>query len=159
MKKQRKAKPRARKTRSRTGSKPAKAPSVLAQTVESPVPFLEVAVRERVTEASMMRVFEQVCAEVLTHNQRRVFVDMRESEIVLTISDKADMAKLIGKLFAGKIDRLACLLRPHDLDDDRSRRRHPLADDQSAAGAVARLAITPARPAGGADSQRRSWRP
>jgi hypothetical protein len=115
MKKQRKAKPRARKTRSRTGSKPAKAPSVLAQTVESPVPFLEVAVRERVTEASMMRVFEQVCAEVLTHNQRRVFVDMRESEIVLTISDKADMAKLIGKLFAGKIDRLACLLRPQDM--------------------------------------------
>ncbi len=89
--------------------------NVLAHTMELPVPFLEVVVRERVTEESMMRVFEQVCAEVRRHSSRRVFVDMRESEVHLTISDMAGLAKLIGGEFAGKVDRLALLIRPQDM--------------------------------------------
>jgi hypothetical protein len=83
--------------------------------MEYPVPFLEVVVREQVTEDSMIHIFEQICAEVLQHSSRRVFVDMRESEVHLSISDMAGLAKLIGGAFAGKIDRLVLLIRPQDM--------------------------------------------
>ena len=106
------AKPRPRPRTKPPRPKPA---TVRVQTVESAVPFLEVTVRERVTEDSMMPIFEQVCAEVLSHNSRRVFVDMREAEIRLTISDMAGLAKLIGGAFAGKVERLVMLMRPEDI--------------------------------------------
>jgi hypothetical protein len=110
--------PRPRPTRARPRRfRPARAKpsSVRAQTVESPTPFLEVVISESVTEESMIRIFEEVCAKVLTHSPRRVFVDMRQSEIHLSIADLAGLAKLIGYAFSGKVDRLVLLMRPQDI--------------------------------------------
>ena len=105
----------AKKARPRASGKRAKAKRVLAKTVESPVPFLEVVIRERVTEDSVVRVFEQVRDEVRRHTSKRVFVDLRESEVELTISDMTGLAKLVAASFAGVIDRLVLLLRAQDI--------------------------------------------
>jgi hypothetical protein len=98
-----------------TPGKRAPAASVFARTVEMEVPFLEVVLRERVTEESVVRLFEEIRAEVLRHTPRRVFVDMRESSVELSISDMAGLAKMVGMNFAGAIDRLVLLLRPQDM--------------------------------------------
>jgi len=99
----------------RLEKKRAKVKKVLAKTIESPVPFLEVVIRERVTEDSVVHLFEQVRDEVTRHTSKRVFVDLRESEVVLTISDMAGLAKLVAAAFAGVVDRFVLVLRPQDI--------------------------------------------
>ncbi len=88
---------------------------VLTKLVETPAPYLEVAVRERLTEASLVRVFEEVRVVVMRYRPKRVFIDLRQSAIVLTISDLNGLAKLVAGTFAGVVDRLALLLRPQDI--------------------------------------------
>ncbi|MBN2573972.1 MAG: hypothetical protein JXP73_05345 [Deltaproteobacteria bacterium] len=110
-----KAKRAAKKARARAKVERPRRPRVLAKTVETPVPFLEVVIRERVTEESMVRIFEQARAEVLRHTSRRVFVDLRESSVDLTISDMAGLAKMVAGAFAGAIDRFVLLMRPQDI--------------------------------------------
>lgn len=108
-----KAGPRAKAKRAK--AKRAKAAAVVAKTVESEVPFLEVVVRERVTEDSMVRLFEEVRVHIMRHTWRRVFVDMRASAIDLTPSDMMALAKLVAGTFAGQVERLTFLMRPEDI--------------------------------------------
>jgi hypothetical protein len=93
--------------------------SVSARMVEAAIPYLEVSIRERITEDSMVRVFEQVSVEVLVHRPRRVLVDMREAPVALTISDMNGMAKLVAGGFAGVIDKLAMILRRQDIQAEK----------------------------------------
>ena len=86
--------------------------SALAET--SP-PYLVVTVRERVTEASAVPIFEAISREVRQHGSERVLVDLRESPMQLTISDIFGVAKLTASAFAGVLQRLALLVRPQDL--------------------------------------------
>ena len=115
-----KAAPRARKKRFakaalRGEPKRVLAASVSARMVELPVPYLEVGIREPITEESAVRVFERVSVEVLVHRPRRVLVDMREAPVALTISDLNGLAKLVAGGFAGVIDKLAMILRREDI--------------------------------------------
>jgi hypothetical protein len=99
----------------RAAKKRAAVARVSANMVEAPVPYLEVRIRERVTEVSMVGVFEQVRDEVLRHQPKRVLVDMREASVVLTISDMNGLAKMVAGVFAGVIEKLTMLMRPQDV--------------------------------------------
>ena len=94
---------------------PAAVPTVVARLVEGPIPYLEAIVRERVTEASMVRLFEYVRSEIGLHHAKRVLVDMREGSVDLTISDMLGLAKLVTTTFAGVLERFAIVVRPQDL--------------------------------------------
>lgn len=89
--------------------------TVVARLVEGPIPYLEAIVRERVTEASMVRLFERVRGEIARHHAKRVLVDMREGSVALTISDMLGLAKLVATTFAGVLERFAIVVRPQDL--------------------------------------------
>jgi hypothetical protein len=89
--------------------------TVVARLVEGPIPYLEAIVRERVTEASMVRLFERVRGEIARHHAKRVLVDMREGSVALTISDMLGLAKLVAATFAGVLERFAIVVRPQDL--------------------------------------------
>jgi hypothetical protein len=93
-------------------SKPLNVESVVADTSPS---YLAVTVRERVTEASVVSVFEAISREIRQHGSERVLVDLRESSVELTISDIFGVAKLTASVFAGVLQRLALLVRPQDL--------------------------------------------
>jgi hypothetical protein len=94
---------------------PAAVPTVVARLVEGPIPYLEAIVRERVTEATMVRLFESIRCEVSRHQAKRVLVDLREGSVALTISDMLGLAKLVATTFARVLERLALLLRPQDV--------------------------------------------
>jgi hypothetical protein len=95
--------------------KPPAVATVVARLVEGPIPYLEAIVRDRVTEESMVRVFEHVRGEIAVHKAKRVLVDLREGSVALTISDMLGLAKLVAATFAGVLERLALLLRPQDV--------------------------------------------
>jgi hypothetical protein len=63
----------------------------------------------------VVHLFEQVRDEVKRHTSKRVFVDLRESEVELTISDMTGLAKMVAAAFAGEIERLVLLLRAEDI--------------------------------------------
>ena len=90
-------------------------PVVEARLVEGPIPYLEIIVREQVTEESMVALFEFVRGQVGRHQSNRVLVDMREGSVALTISDMLGLAKLVATTFAGVLERFAILVRPQDL--------------------------------------------
>lgn len=112
-------KKRRAKATPRAKTKVAKVSSVSAKMVEASIAYLEVAIREPITEDSMVRVFEQVSVEVLVHRPRRVLVDMREAPVTLTISDLNGMAKLVAGAFAGVVEKLAMILRPEDVQAEK----------------------------------------
>ena len=89
--------------------------TVAAKMVEARVPYLEVTIRERVTEDSVVRLFERVRGEIARHQAKRVLVDLREGSVALTISDLYGLAKMVAATFAGVLDRFALILRPQDL--------------------------------------------
>ena len=93
--------------------------TVVARVVEGPIPYLEAIVRERVTEASMVRLFERVRGKIALHQAKRVLVDMREGSIALTISDMLGLAKLVTATFAGVLERFAIVVRPQDLPSEK----------------------------------------
>jgi hypothetical protein len=86
--------------------------SVVADTSPS---YLTVTVRERVTEALAVPVFEAISREIRQHGSDRVLVDLSGSSLELTLSDIFEVAKLTASNFAGVLQRLALLLRPQDL--------------------------------------------
>jgi hypothetical protein len=99
--------------------KPVAAVTVVARLVDGPIPYLEVSVRERVTEDTMVRLFEFVQAEIAGSPTKRVLVDLREGSVALTISDMLGLAKMVATTYAGVLERLALLLRPQDVLDEK----------------------------------------
>jgi hypothetical protein len=93
-------------------TKPLNVESAVAET--SPA-YLVVKVRERVTEASAVPIFEAISREIRQHGSERVLVDLRDSTVQLTISDIFGVAKLTASTFAGVLERLALLVRPEHL--------------------------------------------
>lgn len=89
--------------------------TVVGRMVEGPIPYLEVIVRERVTEDSMVRLFERTRGEIALHHAQRVLVDLREGSVTLTISDMLGLAKMVTTAFAGVLQRFALLMRPQDV--------------------------------------------
>ena len=79
------------------------------------IPYLEVTIREQVTEDSMVRLFEQVRGEISSSQPKRVLVDLREGSVALTISDLNGLAKMVATAFVGVLQRLAFVLRPQDV--------------------------------------------
>ena len=116
MKKTKKTSPKAAP---KTKRRRAAVATVVARLVEGPIPYLEVTVREPVTEQSMVPVFERVRAEISRHQAKRVLVDLREGSVALTISDMLGLAKLVATTFAGVIERFALVVRPQDLLSDK----------------------------------------
>ncbi len=98
-----------------TKAKPAPVATVESRLVEGPIPYLEITIRETVTEASMERLFEGACEQILRSHVRRVLVDLREGSVDLTISDLYGLAKMVAKAFAGVLERFALVLRPQDV--------------------------------------------
>jgi len=98
-----------------TKAKQAPLSVVEARLVPGPIPYLEVIVREQVTEQSMVALFEFVRGQVGRLQAKRVLVDMREGSVFLTISDMLGLAKLVATTFAGVLERFAILVRPQDL--------------------------------------------
>jgi hypothetical protein len=88
--------------------------TVMAKMAESNVPYLDVTIRERVTEDSIVQLFERVRGEIFRHQAKRVLVDLREGSISLTISDLHGLAKMVVATLAGVLDRLALVLCPQD---------------------------------------------
>jgi hypothetical protein len=116
--------PKTKKTKkSKDAPEPKRKPAVLAtveaRLVDGPIPYLEVRVRERVTEDTMVRLFEFVRGELSGHQTKRVLVDLREGSVALTISDMLGLAKMVATTFAGVLERLALLLRPQDVLDEK----------------------------------------
>jgi hypothetical protein len=103
----------------KTKSKRVVVPTVVMRVVEGPIPYLEAVVREQVSEDTMVHVFEVVRNEIALHQAKRVLVDLREGSVALTISDMLGLAKLVAKTFAGVMERLALLLRPQDVLDEK----------------------------------------
>jgi len=93
--------------------------TVEARLVDGPIPYLEVSVRERVTEDSMVRLFEFVRGELSGCQTKRVLVDLRQGSVSLTISDMLGLAKMVATTFAGVLERLALLLLPQDVLDEK----------------------------------------
>ena len=79
------------------------------------IPYLEVTIREPVTEDSVVRVFEQVRDEISSSQAKRVLLDVREGSVALSISDLHGLAKMVATTFVGVLDRLALVLRPQDV--------------------------------------------
>lgn len=98
---------------------PAVVATVGARLVDGPIPYLEVSVRERVTEDSMVRLFEFVRGVLPSHQTKRVLVDLRQGSVALTISDMLGLAKMVATTFAGVLQRFALLLRPQDVLDEK----------------------------------------
>jgi hypothetical protein len=119
MKKAKKSSPKASPVKSPPKRKRAANSTVLARMVEGPVPYLEVTVRERVTEASMGGVFERVRGEISRYQAKRLLVDVRGGSVALTISDMLGLAKMVTATFAGVLERFALLLRPQDVLSER----------------------------------------
>ena len=92
---------------------------VEARLIEGPIPYLEALVRERVTEASMVRVFETVRGQVSRHRASRLLIDVRGGSVALTISDMLGLAKMVAATFAGVLERFAIVLRPQDLPSEK----------------------------------------
>jgi hypothetical protein len=115
MKKAKKPSPKASPAKAPPKRKRAADTTILARMVEGPVPYLEVAVRERVTEASLGGVFEHVRGEVFRYQAKRLLVDVRGGSVALTISDMLGLAKMVTTTFAGVLERFALLLRPQDV--------------------------------------------
>ena len=91
------------------------AATVVARLVEGTIPYLEVAIREQVTEALLLPIFERVRGEITQYKAKRLLVDLREGSVALTISDMLGLAKLVGATFAGVLERFALVLRPQDV--------------------------------------------
>lgn len=109
-------------------SSPAKASSkrkreapatIVVRPVEGSIPYLEVTIGTRVTESSMVSVFERVRDEVFSHQAKRLLVDLREGSFALSISDMYGLAKLVTGSLAGVLERFALLLRPQDVLSER----------------------------------------
>jgi hypothetical protein len=88
---------------------------VQAGLVDGSISYLEVTIREQVTEDSMVRLFESVRGEISRSQVKRVLVDLREGSVVLTISDLHGLAKMVATTFAGVLERFALVLRPQDV--------------------------------------------
>jgi hypothetical protein len=119
MKKAKKSSPKASPVKSSPKRKRAADATILARIVEGPVPYLEVTVRERVTEASLGGLFERVRGEISRYQAKRLLVDLRGGSIALTISDMLGLAKMVTATFAGVLERFALLLRPQDVLSER----------------------------------------
>jgi hypothetical protein len=104
-----------KKTNAEPSRKPVAVATVVGRLVEGPIPYLEVIVSEKVSEESMVRLFELVRGQVARYQAKRVLVDMREGSVALTISDMLGLAKLVATTFAGVLERFAILVRPQDL--------------------------------------------
>jgi hypothetical protein len=89
--------------------------TVVARLVDGPIPYLEAIVREKVSEETMVRIFELVRVEISRYQAKRVLVDLREGSVSLTISDMLGLAKLVATSFAGVLERFALLLLPQDV--------------------------------------------
>jgi hypothetical protein len=89
--------------------------TIVARLVEGPIPYLEATVRERVTEESMVTLFEHVRGEIALHHAKRVLVDLRQGSVALSISDMLGLAKMVAAAFAGVLERFALILRPQDV--------------------------------------------
>jgi hypothetical protein len=113
--KKRKTPKRASKASPKTGRKSPVVATVVARLVEGPIPYLETVVRERVTEETMVSLFESVRGEISRCQAKRVLVDLREGSVALTISDMLGLAKMVAATFAGVLERFALLLRPQDV--------------------------------------------
>ena len=119
MKKAKKPSLRASPSRVSPKRRRAELATVLARIVEGPIPYLEAIILARVTEDSMVGLFERVRDEISRHQAKRVLVDLRKGSVALTISDMHGMAKLIATTFAGVLERFALLLRPQDVLSER----------------------------------------
>ena len=119
MKKAKKSAPKASPVKSPPKRKRAADATILARMVEGPVSYLEVTVRERVTEASLGGLFERVRGEISCYQAKRILVDLRGGSVVLTISDMLGLAKMVTATFAGVLERFALLLRPQDVLSER----------------------------------------
>ena len=91
------------------------ASKLTAKLVEGPIPYLEATVQARVTEETMVSIFERVRDEISRHQVKRVLVDLREGSVDLTISDMLGLAKLVTAALAGILERLSFVVRPQDL--------------------------------------------
>jgi hypothetical protein len=105
----------AKKTHAAPKRKPVAVATVVARLVDGPIPYLEAIVREKVSEETMVRVFELVRVEISRYQAKRVLVDLREGSVSLTISDMLGLAKLVATAFAGVLERFALLLLPQDV--------------------------------------------
>ena len=79
------------------------------------IPYLELTIREQVTEDSMVRLFDQARVEISRSQVKRVLVDLREGSVALSISDMLGLAKMVATTFVGVLERFALLLRPQDV--------------------------------------------
>src|ERR1039457_5420483 len=65
------------------------------------IPYLELTIREQVTEDSMVRLFDQARVEISRSQVKRVLVDLREGSVALSISDMLGLAKMVATTFVG----------------------------------------------------------
>jgi hypothetical protein len=96
-------------------AKPAQVATVEAKVVDASVAYLEVAIREPVTESSVESLFERAREQIVRSRVKRVLVDLREGSVDLTISDLHGLAKMVATAFAGVLERFALVLRPQDV--------------------------------------------
>jgi hypothetical protein len=89
--------------------------SVSAKMVEAPFPFVEIRIEGPVTEDSVAPVFARVRDEIVRHQPKKVLVDLRQSEVMLTISDMHGLAKMATASLVGSIDKLALVARAQDI--------------------------------------------
>ncbi len=83
------------------------------------IPYLEVTIREQVTEDSMVRLFEQVRGEISSSQVKRILLDLREGSVALSISDLHGLAKMVATTFVGVLERFALVLRPQDVPPEK----------------------------------------
>jgi hypothetical protein len=87
--------------------------------VAEPAAHLLLRISGRVDGDTASALFERVRNEVDAAQPKRVLVDLRECSIALTISDMNDVVKMCAACFAGRVQRVALVLKAHDILPDK----------------------------------------
>ena len=85
--------------------------TVVAEQVTTPFSYLVIRAAGSILESTMLELLENIRKEVNAHPSRRMLVDLRETEVHLSISDMNGLAKLVLTNFAGVVDKIAIILR------------------------------------------------
>jgi hypothetical protein len=89
--------------------------TVVATSVEDPVPHLLVQISGLLDADSMAGIFRRAGQKVAAASSKRVLVDMRECRVALSIADMHGLVKMIAAAFAGTVERLAVVLQVRDI--------------------------------------------
>lgn len=96
---------------------PSKPPSVTFTTAlsEQPAPHLLLRASGVIDEDSVSSFFERVSPILAASKAKRILVDLRECNVILSISDMHGLVKMAARGFSGLVDRLALVLKNGDI--------------------------------------------